>query len=87
MALGLPVSIEVGLDLLNGKFKKSVGLVEKPLVYVDAKASKNQGAECKGVEISIGAKNQFYLSALDYYKYTIAENIIYEQSLGCITYV
>jgi hypothetical protein len=28
--LGLPITIEVGLDMLNGKFKKTVGLTNKP---------------------------------------------------------
>ena len=85
LALGLPVSIEVGLDLLNGKFKKSIGLVEKPLVYVSASAATGNKRACKGVEIRIGAKNQIYLSVLDYYKYPITDHTIYEKGLGCIT--
>lgn len=86
MQLGLPIAIEVGLDILNGKWKKSVGLVDKPGVYASASASNIEGRACDGVEIRLGVRNQIYLSVFDIYEYPIRTDTLYEGGLGCITY-
>lgn len=79
--------MEAGLDVLNGKVKKSVGRVEKPGVYVSATASNNDDVDCKGVEVRIGIRNQIYVSVLDLYELPIRDDKIYEKGLVCITYV
>lgn len=85
MQLGLPIALEVGLDILNGKWKKSVGLVEKPS-DASATVAKNVDKACSnGVEIRVGVKNQLYLSVLDYYEVPIRNDIIYERGLVCIS--
>ncbi|KAI0388747.1 hypothetical protein F5Y17DRAFT_180805 [Xylariaceae sp. FL0594] len=81
--LGLPIAIEVGLDVLNGLFKKTVSLVNKPSVY--GTAAVNSGSACKGVEVSLGAKNRIYVGALDLWDYDIRTDIIFHKDLGCVT--
>lgn len=53
--MGLPIALEVGLDILNGKFKKTVGLINKPSVYASAIYSSGEGHKCdNGVELRAG---------------------------------
>ncbi|KAI1817053.1 hypothetical protein GGS20DRAFT_535201 [Poronia punctata] len=87
LELGLPIAIEVGLDVLNGKFKKSVGLINKPSIYGTAAVSigGQDPNACQGVEISIGAKNRIYVNALDLWDYDIRTDIIFHKALGCVT--
>lgn len=88
MELGLPIALEVGLDVLNGKFKKTVALVDKPSVYASASVTTDQSANCQnGVEIRAGVKNRIYASVLELYDYDIRTDVIFEKGLGCVTYV
>ncbi len=85
--VGLPVSIEVGLDVLNGKFKKTVGLTNKPSVYAAAALNLNLPVVCKGITLSMGFKNRIYVSAIGMWDYDIRTDILYERALGCVGYV
>lgn len=78
----------MGLDVLNGKWKKTVGLVNKPSVYASATVARNVNKACSnGVEIRLGVKNQLYIAALDKYNLPLRTDIIYERGLACIRYI
>jgi hypothetical protein len=84
--LGLPIAIECGIDVLNGKFKKTVGLIDTPSIYVQAIASHDPSTPCNdGVQVRLGAKNRIHVAALDLWDYDIRDDIIYEAGLGCVT--
>ena len=85
--LGLPVALEVGLDVLNGAFKKTVGIVNSPSVYLSAQYSKGQGHKCDGVELRFGVKTRLYFTAFDLYDYDLLDKKLYEVGLTCITWV
>lgn len=84
LEFGLPLAIECGINVLNGKFKKTIGLVEKPVVYVSATASNQDDTPCDGVELRVGVKNEIYISVFDKYEKPLLETTIYEQGLGCV---
>lgn len=66
--LGLPIALEVGLNVLNGAFKKTVGLIDAPSVYVIAQYSHNPKKKCdRGAELRFGVKNRIYLTAFGLY--------------------
>lgn len=80
--------MEVGLDVLNGKFKKTVGLVNKPSVYASATHSIDEGHKCdKGIELRAGVKNRVYVAALGLWDYDLRTDILYEKGIGCVTCV
>lgn len=85
--LGLPFSLECGIDVLNGKFKKTIGVVNTPSVYVQAKASFGETSDTcpNGVEVRAGAKNRIHAAALDVWDYDLLDTTLYEGSLGCVT--
>lgn len=84
--LGLPIALEVGLDILNGKFKKTVGFINKPSVYASATYSHDEGHKCNdGVELRAGIKNRIYIAALDKWDYDIRTDILYEKGIACVT--
>ncbi|KAJ4158394.1 uncharacterized protein LMH87_008921 [Akanthomyces muscarius] len=84
--LGLPVTLEVGIDVLNGKFKKTVGLVNKPSVYASASVTNDPDAKCNnGVELRAGVKNRIYVQALELWDYDIRTDILYEKGIACVT--
>ncbi|KAH8881082.1 hypothetical protein GQ53DRAFT_773647 [Thozetella sp. PMI_491] len=89
---GLPIAIELGLDVLNGKFKLTVGLEDKPSIYGSAKAtvSSDEKTKCNGgVEIRVGAKNKLSFKAiatsLTEYTYDFRTDTIYDKGLLCVT--
>jgi hypothetical protein len=73
------MAIEVGLGVLNDKFKKTVGLVIKPSVYGAATVSLNLPVVCQGVLLSVGVKNRVYVQAIGLWDYDLRTNIIYEK--------
>ena len=90
--LALPVQIGVGVDILNGAFTKSVGVVERPVLYVTGTASTttatNTGERqpCEdGLELRYGAKNRIYVNILDYYNYDLKTTTIYDAGIGCVS--
>ncbi|KAK5956674.1 hypothetical protein OHC33_002160 [Knufia fluminis] len=75
-SLGLPVSVEFGIDLLNKKFKRTVALTDTPALAAEAELSVSYDAEegivigdeegeCPGIAWSIGLKNEVSLEFKD----------------------
>ncbi|ORY77046.1 hypothetical protein BCR37DRAFT_389301 [Protomyces lactucae-debilis] len=68
--IGLPVSIAFGIDVLSGKFKRDIALVEKPGVHLDAAIALYASATeaprlvtingCKGVDTNVNLFNKVY---------------------------
>ena len=86
--LGLPIALECGIDVLNGKFKKTVGIIDTPSIYLQAIASHDPSTPCHdGVELRLGAKNRIHIAALELWDYDIRDDIIYEAGIGCVTWV
>ena len=84
----MPIALEVGLDVLNGKFKKTVGLVDTPAIYISTKLSSNEGSTCNnGIELRAGIKNKIHVAALDLWDYQIRDDVLYEKGITCVTYV
>ncbi|KAH8886458.1 hypothetical protein GQ53DRAFT_844965 [Thozetella sp. PMI_491] len=84
--LGLPVALECGVNILNGKFKRTIGLVNNPAVYLKAKVANEEQARCKkGIEFLVGVKNRIYVEAFGSWDYPIRDDELYEKSLGCVT--
>jgi hypothetical protein len=96
--IGLPVALEVGLSVLNGKFKETVGLVNTPSIYVKATAilelqargesmdlQTREESTCKnGVQLKVGAKNRMHVAGFDVLEYELADIPIFEKDLGCV---
>lgn len=86
--LGLPIALECGIDVLNGKFKKTVGLIDTPSIYMQAIANRadDGSVPCNdGVELRVGVKNRIHVAALSLWDYDLRDDVIYEASLGCVT--
>lgn len=75
-SLGLPVSVEFGIDLLNKKFKRTVALTDTPALAAEAELSISYDAEegttigdeegeCPGIAWSISLKNEVALEFKD----------------------
>ncbi|KAJ6081027.1 hypothetical protein N7499_005901 [Penicillium canescens] len=87
--IGLPVALEVGLTVLDGKFKETVGLVNTPSVYVKAVANLDLQARsestCKnGVQLKVGAKNRIHVAGFDVFEYELVNIPLFEKDLGCV---
>ncbi|THC93614.1 hypothetical protein EYZ11_006898 [Aspergillus tanneri] len=78
---GLPLGLEFGVDLLNGKWKKTVGIIDQPSFQVRAKTSV---AGCDGIDMSLAVQNYLYLTALGLYDYAIDTRDLWSAPLGCI---
>ncbi|KAH8896775.1 hypothetical protein GQ53DRAFT_760879 [Thozetella sp. PMI_491] len=86
LELGLPIALECGLDVLNGKFKQTVALINKPSVYGIAKFSNEIGAACKnGLELRLGAQNKVWANAFKKWDFDIKTFNLYEKGIGCVT--
>ncbi|KAH8890636.1 hypothetical protein GQ53DRAFT_765831 [Thozetella sp. PMI_491] len=86
LQLGLPIALEVGLDVLNGKFKATAGFVNTPMVYASATITTNEESKCsKGVELRLGVKNKIAIEALDVLEKELREDVLYEKGIACIT--
>lgn len=84
----MPIAVEVGVDVLNGKFKKTVGLVDTPAIYIAAEVSTLDESTCKnGLALRAGIKNKIHIAALDLWDYEIRDDVIFEQDIACLTYV
>lgn len=62
LALGLPLALEFGLDVLNGKWKRNVGLVERPSFAVTAEKSDISGCS-NGIQIGLSIDNEIYIES------------------------
>jgi hypothetical protein len=81
---GLPVGLEFGVDLFNGKWKKTIGLFDQPSIKVRAQTG-NEG--CSGVDVNIALVNYIYLSAAALYDYAIRTDELVTFDVGCVGYV
>lgn len=84
LALGFPVALEFGLDLLDGKWKRTVGLVDKPSFAVTAE--KSDKPDCNGIQIGLSVKNEIYAAAeaVKEYKYNFRTDTLWKDPLTCI---
>jgi hypothetical protein len=87
--IGLPVALEVGLTVLDGKFKETVGLVNTPSVYIKATANLELQARgedtCKnGVQLKVGAKNRIHVAGFEVFEYELVNIPLFEKDLGCV---
>ncbi|CAI7569729.1 unnamed protein product [Penicillium glandicola] len=86
--LSIPVGVEVGLNILSGTWKKSIGVFTAPSLYFTAGLSSGEDKKCNnGVELRVGAKNRVYSSTLGLWEYEFQSlsTTFYETGLGCIS--
>ncbi|KAJ5752252.1 hypothetical protein N7520_009169 [Penicillium odoratum] len=89
--LGVPMALEVGLDVLEGKFKKTVGLVNTSSVYVkaaalfDTKGKSRTKSRPNGVSLSVGTRNRVHVAGFDIWEEQLLSIPLIEKSLGCVT--
>jgi hypothetical protein len=82
LALTLPIGLEFGIDLLNGKFHKTVGIFEQPSFQIVGTVG--QEKSCTGLDVSLKIANDIYASALGVYDYNIDHREFDIAKLGCI---
>ncbi|KAK2759078.1 hypothetical protein FQN54_003177 [Arachnomyces sp. PD_36] len=80
--LGLPISLEIGVDVLSGTFKRTAAFINTPSAYVTAGVS--TGSRCDGAELRAGLKNRLYSAAFSKWEYEFKTWKLYEKGLGCI---
>ncbi|EKG18629.1 Apple [Macrophomina phaseolina MS6] len=91
-ALGLPVTISFGINILNGVFEKSINLTDIPAITaeatleVDIGTEKNQfgSDECAGIDWSIALTNELRLDISDTPGWTLNEWASPALASGCI---
>ena len=83
--LNLPVSIGIAIDILNGKFDKSVDLTDTPTLALTGSVS--NGGSCSGVEISATLSNKVDANNLDLDTIDIADSSaqLFSKCLGTQT--
>jgi hypothetical protein len=64
----LAIALEFGVDILNGKIKKTGALINKPKLTVGVATTK-QG--CSGVGVSVGVSDQVYFDVLGIKQYPL----------------
>lgn len=91
-ALGIPIAFEAGVDILNGKFKATVALINTPSAYISAGAmvgvgnpSETPDSPCKGIELRMGFKNKIEINALELWDLKLTDKTIYDKGLGCVS--
>ncbi|KAJ4298332.1 hypothetical protein N0V88_003357 [Collariella sp. IMI 366227] len=93
-ALGLPVKLFFGVDILNGVFKEGISLVDTPALTGTAEFEVNVGTdetsvgtdECKGIEWEIALTNEVTLEVEKGPEWTLAEWSSPALAEGCIGY-
>ncbi|GCB17143.1 hypothetical protein AAWM_00028 [Aspergillus awamori] len=78
---GLPLGLEFGIDLLNGKWKRTAGIFDQPSFQVVGKAL---SSGCDGIDINLAVQNYFYLSVGGLYDYAIDLRELWSKPLGCV---
>ncbi|GLA28508.1 hypothetical protein ACMYSQ_012143 [Aspergillus niger] len=78
---GLPLGLEFGIDLLNGKWKRTAGIFDQPSFQV---VGKTLTSECDGIDINLLVQNYFYLSVGGLYDYAIDLRELWSKPLGCV---
>ncbi|KAL8871510.1 MAG: hypothetical protein Q9174_002673 [Haloplaca sp. 1 TL-2023] len=79
-SLGLPLGLAFGIDLLNGRYAKTIALINTPAIGAEASFTAAYGANsggsigdgtCPGVAWSIGLSNKLELNVLDLRTYPL----------------
>lgn len=91
-ALGLPITLEFGINILNGMWKKSVGISDTPAVQATAEFSIDIGTEtndigteeCYGVGWDIKLTNEVKLDITDGPEFVLAQWASPALAEGCI---
>lgn len=91
-ALGLPVTVEFGIDILNGKYKSAIGLVDTPSIVASAEFSVDYGTEtnewgtdeCYGVGWDIKLTNEVKVEVTDLAEWPLDEWVSPALAEGCI---
>lgn len=83
---GLPVGLEFGVNLFNGKFKKTIGLFDQPSIKVRAE-SDTGNEDCDGASIDVAVVNYIYLSAGGLYDYAIRTDELVKLDVSCVRYL
>ncbi|GLA65365.1 hypothetical protein AtubIFM56815_004397 [Aspergillus tubingensis] len=78
---GLPLGLEFGIDLLNGKWKRTAGIFDQPSFQVVGKVL---SSNCDGIDINLVVQNYFYLSVGALYDYAIDLRELWSKPLGCV---
>ena len=84
LGFGLPLGLEFGVDVLNSKWKHTVGVFDRPSFAVMAKPGTSGCSH--GIQIGLSIDNKVYADAdlWKEYKYTFQTNNIYKKQLACI---
>ncbi|KAJ5924822.1 hypothetical protein N7466_009009 [Penicillium verhagenii] len=87
LEFGVPIAFEFGLDVLTGKFKKTLGFIEKPAVYVSASAGISNGpsACADGVQLRVGADNTVTAQVFDIWERDLFNTPLYDHGIGCVS--
>ncbi|EOD43076.1 putative Apple protein [Neofusicoccum parvum UCRNP2] len=91
-ALGLPVIVNFGINILNGVFEKGINLTDFPAITaeasfeVDAGTDKNQvgSDECEGIDWDISLTNELRLDVSDGPGFTLKQWASPALASGCI---
>jgi hypothetical protein len=91
-ALGLPVTLSFGINILDGRFEKAVNLTDTPAITAEAKlefdvgTSKTQlGSDsCQGIEWDISLTNELRIDAPNTPGWVLNEKKFAELASGCI---
>jgi hypothetical protein len=81
---GLPIGLEFGVDVLNGKWKKTAGIFDQPSFQVRGVAPTET---CKGIEVGLAIQNYIFASVGSTYDYALDTRDLWSKSLGCIGYL
>ena len=96
-ALGLPLGIAFGIDLLAGRYSKTIALIDTPAIEADATFTANHQSingvssvsigdgTCPGVSWSIGLTNKLELDVLNLRTYQLYNWASPPLADGCIT--
>ncbi|KAJ5273954.1 hypothetical protein N7478_009079 [Penicillium angulare] len=88
--IGLPIGMDFGIDVLQGKFKKTVSFTNAPSIYAEATYALSndetkKGSCNNGVQLKAGVRHRLYVNAVDLWEFDIANFKLYEKDLGCVT--
>lgn len=91
-ALGLPVTLNFGINILNGVFEKGINLTDIPAITAEATLEIDVGTdktqlgsdECEGIDWSIALTNEVRLDVSDVGGWTLNEWASPALASGCI---
>lgn len=95
-SLGLPLGLAFGIDLLAGRYSKTIALIDTPAIEAVATLSATyqnidgvgsssvNGGDCDGVEWQIDVRNDLTLNVLDSRNYDLFSWVSPPLAQGCI---